>query len=243
MKMIKILFLIIIILLVSSCKTQYRIQIREDLSIEEALFFYERNEIIKNYHYSIDTFINTNVAEFRLHGYLDKKHIVEKDIGKNESGVIVKKEYDDFNVFAKEGELKELFSDINMIRNNNIITIELITNEDKISLFKGDYEAAAILAEMEIIITVPYLILNHNADNYDLGTNTYFWHYDENAADKRVEITFDIDKKIAVSFADRISLANKKVFLNPYIIIPGIIIIMGVVGFLIHIKNRENNTL
>lgn len=186
----KIVFLLLSIILITGCSVKYNLTINEDLTIEETAKLTGTNEFFANYYKTtkknvIKTMLETYQDTLSENGY-DYKLIEDKTPYVN-----VTKKHNSIGDFSKNSVLfNDYFDEVKYTENGNIKKLETVgfnpNNPDNPERFD--------IKELEIVITCPYKVNNHNAQKVNAGTNTYYYALNEESGYK-ILLEFDASKK------------------------------------------------
>ena len=222
----KLLFVILILVLLSGCKAKYSLKINKDGSVEETLVATEPPEYFDNYkHTSVG-----KVISYVMTPYIDilneKKYEVNNVVNVNtDSGATVKKKYSSFKDYIGNSVIYSQFTDkINYEENGDKVTISL----------KGKFSSSTQnqsyipVTDGKITITVPYKVLDNNADVVD--GNNYTWIVENNKGQER-EIRLSYTKS---------KLRNLD-FNYSAIIIIVILIVLGISGLIFYSKFKKSS--
>jgi hypothetical protein len=89
----------------------------------------------------------------------------------------------------------------------------------------------ALLDSVNISITLPFKVIENNADIVDENTGTYTWNYTKNESGKNIELIFDTSK-----------IASKPVSNIVYIIF-GVVSVILAIGIYIYYSYKKNSVL
>lgn len=229
---IKILMLLIFIFLVSGCSVEYNLNINEDSSINEEVVAYENTNRLEsktrlkgeqacNYLYNMFKRDNEDISV----NYSEKNSVTYG------TARTIHKDIDDFaSKFSSD-----IFEKVEVLRNEDEITITTV-QKDKLG---GDSVTSYIYDDIEINITIPFKVTEHNADS--VSKNTYTWKINKDQEEKTIKIVY---KDNELPNRASITINNTKYNLKyEYFIIGGIaFIILGIVLF-VFIKSKKNNVL
>lgn len=234
--MLKKIIIIIIPFLLTGCgSVKYDLNIEKDLTVSETSFMTATadyfNLFFKNYPITIVEGVyelEENKLLFTNNGYT--YDLVRENI--KYPGILVTKKYNNLNDYSNQTIFKgQTFEEINVTTNDNLVTLK--TKNFLPVYLVEEIDDRRIVSELEINIKLPFVVTNHNADNYDKKTNTYSWYIKEDTEDKEIELTFDKNKKYVYNLVMYISLS--------------ILILLGVIGIIIGImivkKNKRNNII
>ena len=236
----KILLIIVCCIFLTGCaNVTYNLEIKKNLSVEEKVnmsatkeyfdtFYmnlpvtivkeiYDNNEWmapLKNEHYNIE-FRKDNTPYPSI--FASKKYVTIEEY-------IVNTAYQ-----------KQLFEEINVSKDNNLITI----STKKLLEYRPDdsnggigNDSRAPISNLSINIKLPFVVTKSNADKVDKSTNTYTWKITDKTENKEINITFDKSKMYIYNITWYISL-----------IIIIILAIIATIYIIKMIKKNKNNNL
>ncbi len=218
----KIVILIIMLFLVTGCAVKYNVTINEDLSIIEEAKLTGTTDFFANYYKTT----KTNVLKSFIEIYQDilDENNYQYELKEEETPyVLVNRKYDTINNYINGSILfNEYFDEIKYTEDGKIKKLETIgfrpNDPDNADRFN--------VKSLEIYITCPYDVKNHNAKKVDKQTNTFY--YELNEENNKILFEFDSESKFNPN-ADLIM-----------IIIIGVLIIVGCWIVLIYL-NKKNN--
>ena len=228
----KFLLVLIMILFCAGCKVKYNIKINEDGTVEETAVASETPEFYDEYtHTSVGLVISRILSQYEdiLN---EKKYDVKTNVYvNNDSGVTLTKKYNDFKEYIGNSILYTQFTD----------KIDYTEDGDKITInAKGKFSKSEqnqdyfYIDESSIIITVPYKVLDNNADK--VQGNTYIWNFDKKSnKDKEIKLVYSKSK------IDNLNIDYS------VIIVIGVIILLAIISIFICLKfntsRKEANKL
>ena len=184
----KLLILILFVMLCFGCTSKYKLEINEDLSVDEKIIgleddkfysFYSSSklEVVKNVLYPINEYLISRGYSFEN---------IEQD---GLYGGIILKKYDNLDNYIENSKVYlQYYNSIDYNNENNIVTLSLndkvIWNEVSLDRF--------IVDDGVISITLPFKVLENNADSH--SNNTYNWNINSKD-DKSIYIKFDTSVK------------------------------------------------
>ena len=187
----KLLFVFLIVILLTGCKAKYSLKINKDGSVEETLVATEPPEYFDAYsHTSVG-----KVISYVITPYIDilneKKYEVNNIVNVNtDSGATVKKKYSSFKEYIGNSVIYSQFTDkINYEENGDTVNISI----------KGRFSASTQnqayvpVKDGKITITVPYKVLDNNADH--VNGNEYTWIVENNKGqEKEIRLSYTKSK-------------------------------------------------
>lgn len=229
---IKILMLLIFVFLVSGCSVEYNLNINEDSSINEEVVAYENTNRLEaktrlkgeqacNYLYNMFKRDNENISV----NYGEKNSITYG------TARTIHKNIDDFaSKFSSD-----IFERVEVLKNEDEIIVTAL-QKDKLG---GDSVTSYIYDDIEINITLPFKVTEHNADS--VSKNTYTWKIKKDQKEKNIKIVYK-DKELPNRA--NITINNNKYNLKyEYFIVGGIILIILSIIVFVFIKSKKNNVL
>lgn len=184
----KIFVILFIILFCFGCRANYNLVINEDLSIDESVVgledenFYSvysssKSNVIKNVLYPINEFLISKGYNFNE---------VEQD---SMYGASISNSYLDLDDFKNNSKVYlQFYNSFNFNNEKGIVTLSL---NDKV-IWDGVSLERFIVDDGKVSITLPFKVIEHNADSHN--DNTYTWNVNS-TNDKNILIKFDINSK------------------------------------------------
>ena len=228
----KIILVLIMILFCAGCKVKYNIKINDDGTVEETMVASETPDFYEEYEHTSTGKVISRILEQYSDILNEKKYDVETNIYVNvDSGATLKKKYDSFNDYVGNSILYTQFTDkIDYSEDGDTITIKakgkFSTSEQNQDYFYVD--------EGTIVITVPYKVLDNNADK--VQGNTYVWNFNkESNEEKEIKLVYSKSK-----------LSNMNIDYSVIIVI-GVLILLAIISIFICMKfntsRKEANKL
>ena len=218
----KIILLVISLLLVTGCAVKYNVVINEDLTLTEEAKLTGTSSFFDIYYKTT----KTNVIKSMIDIYKDildeNKYTYELKEGTTPY-VLVSKKYDSVSDYTNNSILfNGYFDEVKYTEDGNIKRIETMgympndpDNPDRFNI-----------KELEISITCPYKVKNHNAKGYNKETNTFY--YELNSDSDKILLEYDVSKKF-----------NPHEDVLKTIIISLVILIVVWVSFILFIKKEK----
>ena len=219
------IMLIFIIIFCFGCTANYHLKINEDLTVEETIKGFEKNEYYDSYYRSSKDLVVQNAVALHQ-DYLDKNNYsfhTEKEDSKY--GAVASLKYSSLDDYYKRSKVYEqYFNNWSIKKEKNIITIDLSSKKKPNGTgIDGRYT----VSDGDVSINLPFKVLKHNADK--VKNNTYIWNINSFKG-KKIYLKFDSKK-------------NNETELNFIgIIVIGIIVLIasGIIILFIK-KNKEKN--
>ena len=232
MKRIKIFVFFCLIFILTGCSVEYNLTINEDDTISEKVVASE----------------NTNRMESstRLKGKQAVNYLFNMFKRDNENITISSKETGNITYATATNSLKNLdeysqkftsdvFKTVDIEKKDGIITI-VFNQSEKLG---GDSSKELIYDDIKVNISIPYKVLENNADV--VKGNTYTWNIKKDGKLKNIKISYDDKSKY-----DSINLKiNDKTYnINYGLLVIGVIILsILIIIFIVYFKNKKNNVV
>ena len=185
----KIVILIIALFLVTGCSVKYNIVINEDLSINEEAKISGTEELYKTYYKTTKKHVLKGFIDLYKNSLEENEYQYELVEGKDPY-VIVNKKYNSVEDYINNSKLfNGYFNEIKYTEDGNMKKIETIGFNPNDVDNPDRFDVKAI----EITITCPYEVKNHNARYVNKNTNTYY--YDLNEKNNKILLEYDISSK------------------------------------------------
>lgn len=225
----KLLLLIPLILLVTGCRVDYKIEINKDLSVVEQVNMSESAEYFSSRYKEFPKTILDSI----FNSGNRKQMLIDNDYQYDDStmyaypSILATKNYSSLDEFSRKTIFKdEFFGSVTTKTEGNLVTFEAT------DLIEYDPENTELydVSDCNVSITLPYTVTNTNADSHDIKTNTYKWKISSEKP-KEIKITFDKNKIYVYNIVMYISM-----FILALIILAIIILTLKM-----RKKNRINN--
>lgn len=192
----KIFLIILILTLCFGCTANYNLKINEDLTVEENITGLENDEFYNRYYHST----KSHVVDFVMatkEDYLKQQNYNMKETSKeNLYGATVSKTYSSIEDYYNNSKAYlQYYDSWNIENKSGIITISL---KDKLSK-NGNSLDRYMVDDGTVSITLPFEVIDNNADKYNRKNNTYTWNVDS-SNDKEIFIQFDSKKLLSEKF-------------------------------------------
>lgn len=202
MKLKRIIFLLINVLLVNGCSAEYSVDFVNGEYKEEVKTVGNYND--ESYKNEIDNFNNKDhlfvdytlqTGDYPVESFLDEYDVYKKDIfsNKNDYGIILSHSYSNKDEYIKSSVVFNMFDSFNI-------------NEDSIYLSntKDIFLNYPLLDSIVIKFNTDKYILESNAD--EIVDDKYYWYLNkDNYKDKSISIIFDTDSKILRKYKENIN--------------------------------------
>ncbi len=191
MRKIKICIFIFVIFMVSGCSADYNIKINDDLSINDSGYGNPTEYIYEDASISLEDRVR-NVVRSNIDtlNELNYKYSVLDD------GELLKfyNEFKSLEDYKKNNKYvyQQWFKNFDIEKNNGIFTV--LAN-DFYPYNTQDLDKL-VIENLNINITLPFEVLETNADIIDDKNYTYTWQIDEETKDKTIYLKFDSNNNL-----------------------------------------------
>jgi len=228
---LKLFISAILVVFITGCNLEYKIDINKDLSLTEYITVEEDNNVILEKELNIDTIINEkkNQYSFTLGNYTT-------NINKDDDITSV----DNFKQYNKLSDfIKEESSVIGrVLKNRKYSVVRKIGTLTGTLVYPSAYEEDDKFDDVYFTVRLPFVVTDHNADSVSGGTlvKEYKWKIEKYETDKEIKISFNTDK---------ILQPKKNEFeLNiGYIIIIIILFVFAILSFIFVKRFKESNKM
>lgn len=227
----KIFLLVPLMLLITGCRVNSNITINKDLTVKETINMTETSEYFSNRYKELPSTVIKSLLTSgkREETLIQNGYKYEFSNLENIPSVLATKEYSSLEEFAKGTIFKnQFYEDIIITTTNNIIsfkTSEIVPyDEENTELY--DVEKCSVT------ITLPFVVISHNADSHDKKNNTYTWNINKDTTDKKIELSFDKNK---------IYIYNIYMYISMFILFL-IVVIIIIIVLKMRKKNKVNNS-
>ncbi len=229
-KKLKVLFTLLVIFFMTGCSVEYNLEINEDSSVNEEVIASENTKRLEkrtklkgdqatNYLFSMFTRPNEDISFFT-------------NIKKLNTYATASTVHDNINEYSSRFS-SDVFEKVEIINSDNLITI---LAKQKESLSKGS-STSLLYDDIEINITIPFIVEDHNADK--VSKNKYTWNIKSDDELRTIKISYR-DKEF--SNKKNIKINNKNYsFRYEYILIAVIILIIISIIVFVFRNNKKNN--
>ena len=181
--------LVSVLLLITGCSVKYNVVINEDLTLNEEAKLTGTDEFFSNYYKTTKTNVLKTMIEIYGDILSDKNYTYEL-VEDTTPYVKVNKKYDSVKDYVDNSILfNDYFDEVNYTEDGNIRRIETIGFNDN----DPDNPERFNIKELEISITSPFKVKNHNAKNINKNTNTYY--YQLNSKNDKIILEYDISRR------------------------------------------------
>ncbi len=220
----KIIILIALITLITGCKAKYDLVINEDLSISEEAMLTGTSDFFKNYYKTTKTNVLKSLVEI-YEDTLKENNYTYEIKSADTPYVLVSKTYKEVDDYVNNSKLfNDYFDEVKYTIDGDIRKIETVGYNDN----DPDNQERFNIKELEITITCPFKVINHNAKGFDTKTNTYY--YELNAENDKILFEYDTSRKF-----------NPNESLIVTIIVALLIVIGAWIAIILLNKNNKKN--
>lgn len=230
MKKIKYLFLLLVIVLFTGCTVKYDLNIDDDLSVTESVKASDREDNVKT-----NTGMPSNKAVNYLFNIYKRDGISPNISSRIENGDIIgessvsHKTIDDY----ADNFTSDIFEKATLSKSGSLYTLTFKQTE-KLS---NTSSIVPIYDNVEVTITLPFKVKEHNADR--AYGNTYTWRLKENQELRNLKITFDTAKKNDY-FVLNLGLFKINIKYGMLVLILFLLVISAVT-YIVYKNNKKNN--
>ena len=232
MKKIKYLILLLVIVLFTGCSVKYDLNIDDDLSVTERVEASEKETDVKT-----NTGLVSESAVNYLYDIYKRDGInpsISSKIEKNSLVTVASTSHDTLDDYVSNFT-SDIFKKAKLSKSGNSYTLSFKQTE-KLS---SRAARAPVYDKVDISITLPYKVTNHNADK--VHKNTYTWEIRKDQELRNLKISFDTttknDSKIFNFGFFKIQI--KYSVLAVISILSVILLIVGIV----YSNNKKNNRI
>lgn len=218
-------FLILLItILCFGCTANYKLKINEDLTVEEIITGLENDEFYNRYYNSTKSHVVSFVMATKEDYLKEQNYNIKQISQENLYGATVSKTYSSVEDYYDNSNVYlQFYSSWNIDNQNDIITISL---KDKLPK-NGNSLDRYMIDNGTVSITLPFNVIENNADKYDKKSNTYTWNV--NSSD---------DKDILIKFDSKKLISSQYNFIYPIIVIFIVLVILFLI--LVFIKKYKH---
>ncbi|MDD2377213.1 MAG: hypothetical protein PHD10_00725 [Bacilli bacterium] len=246
---IGLLSLAIISVLLSGCQAEYDLVIDSKNGVSETLKVTIPNEKILNNNDDIDLFLDNRIKSYKnVNAYKDYKY--KKHVGKNESYLIMSKDYKTLKSYSNSRFRSNLFEKLTIVENDKYNIFKTTGRFYYEYLYGGEptdpsYQDAeegsptqVKIGEVEISIKLHNKLIETNADITDEDNNIYTWKITPDQKEKFIYLKYSNSLRYDVMIKDFIS--NNIITI---VLISSIILVILVTSGVISIKHVRNNKI
>jgi hypothetical protein len=232
MKRIKKLLLLVMIILLSGCSVEYNLTINEDSSVNEKVVAKEvTNRMKANTGLGEDQSVNYLYKMFDRNSLKTKINTIEKD---STTISTVTGSHKSLDKYAKNFS-SDVFDEAIVERDGNKVT--LIFDQSKV--LSSTATRGLIYDDITVNITVPFKVLEHNADTYK--KDTYTWEIKKDAKLRQIKITYDESNLIN---SKTFSIGDLKFNVSyVFIVVAIIVLIVLTIVAVVYVNNKKNNKI
>jgi len=163
----------------------------KDGFVEEKATALESYDVLYTYDLDVSSFIDELMEEVKYNDTYDS-YILSTGQDDDYSYGMGKRDYLDLeNYKNKSTIISEMFSNVSISDNNGVVSITMTPN-DSFEYFEEDELYSAVLDEVNIKISVPYVVVSSNSDSIE--DNVYIWNIQKDEDLKRVYISYDTNE-------------------------------------------------
>lgn len=224
--------LLIFVFLLSGCSVEYNLVINEDSSINEEVIASENTNRLE----AKTRLKGTQACNYLYNMYKRENENISIDYTEDGSTTYgtARTIHNDIDDYASKFS-SDIFENVELMKNDDEITITAVQKDE----LENDSSTSYIYDDIKVNITIPFVVIQNNADS--ISGNTYTWLIKKDENRKTIELTYN-DKVLPNSA--NIEINNNKYNLKyEYFIIGGIVLIVLVIVIIIFIKNKKNNVL
>lgn len=231
-KQIKNFILLLIVFVVSGCSVQYNLTINEDSSVSEEVIASEKTNRLESktrlkgadaYNYLYNMFKRPN--EDISISFKEKNNITYGVANTTHNSL------DEYS-----GKFRsDIFEKVEITKDNDTVTI---TANQKAPI-SSNSASSYVYDDITINITLPFTVIENNADK--VNRNTYTWNIKKDSNLKEIKLTY---REKSLANRANININNKEYSIKyEYIIIGIIVLSIAIIVIYVVIKNKKNNTL
>lgn len=196
-KKIKIISLVIIGFLLTGCSFKYDVKIMTDGSVEESadVVFDDSYFMDKDKNVFPNKVIKKSLEETSK-VYKKKSGDIEIINKTNHRESIITNKYESYMEYRQESEFyKTLYNDVSIITTGN--TVRITTSELLVSSSSANLE---YYENSYVAISLPFKVIDHNADKVDESSNTYYWYMDDSTKIKNIDLSYNKEKYYTINY-------------------------------------------
>lgn len=232
MKRIKKILLLFLIIMLSGCSVEYNLTINEDSSVNEKVIAKEvTNRMKANTGLSSSQSVNYLYKMFDRPGL--KTNLSSKKEGKLTVATVTGS-HKSLNKYIKNFK-SDVFEEANIERDGDIVTLSF----DQSKVLSSSSSRGLIYNDITVMITVPFKVLDHNADRY--SRDTYCWDIKSDEDLRKIKIQYDesnlINKKIVKVGKFKFDIKYS------FVAIAVIVLIVISIIVIVYYNNKKNNRI
>lgn len=232
MKRIRKLLLVLIILLLTGCSVQYDLTINKDGTVHEKVVASEITNRMKT-----KTGLNEKQSVDYLYDMFNREglrtHLARKIDGEVTKATVTGS-HKSVKAFTKNFN-SDIVEKATYSEKDGIVTLTM--NQSKV--LATNTSRSMVYDDIVINITVPYKVVDHNADVHE--RKLYTWRINKDEDLKKIKISYKkdelVDTKIFNFGKFKFSLSYQ------FMVISSIILIIAVIVFIVFINNKKNNRI
>ena len=230
MKKIKYLFLLLVIVLFTGCTVKYDLNIDDDLSVTEKVKATEKEGTVKT-----NTGVSSDKAVQYLFNIYKRDGINPSISSRIDNGDLIGESsasHKSIDAYAKNFS-SDIFKKADLSKSGSLYTLTFKQTE-KLS---NTSSIVPIYDEVEVSISLPFKVKEHNADR--VYGDTYTWRFKNNQELRKIKITFDTAKKNDY-FVFNLGFFKINVKYGVLLLI-GLLIVISAIIFVVYKNNKKNN--
>ena len=229
MKKNRLILILIISFLLTGCTFNYDTKIMLDGSVKEKI----NTKTFGSEIFEEDSY-NKDVLKKTTESYLKLSQIKAEEIAYNDDSVkvFVTNSYESIDDYSKNSKaIETIFNKLQVKNEKNKILLKTINSDYDFGI--SDYYGSTIS------ISLPYKVLNHNANEFKSNTNTYLWKLDSEF--KGIELEYQKNKFYTYNVIKLFNYAT----INTYIIliVSILLVIFGIIIFIYYYKAIKSMNL
>ena len=224
------LLLVIPLLFLTGCSVKYNLRIDSNLNFIEETTLLEKNEILEVYNKNLKLVPKQKFSQYESTDEFKPYELTKEIFENNETGGIIKANFDNEEKFKNSILFTSLFSDLNVNKYGNIISFQTI--EYNTSFFVPE-DPTFVMEDIIVNIRFHNDVVENNALKYDEKTNTYTWILNTEPSSGNISFSIDKNKKrYDIIFQDFIND-------NLFTIISASVIIIIVISIYLYFVNKN----
>ena len=233
MKLKKMFIILVVSFLLTGCASvKYNLNIEKDLEVQEEVYISATSEYFNNFYKNlpitiVKEFYNSDEIMKPLKDNNYQYELLEEKV--TYPTVFVQKKYNSLDEYANNTIFKnQSFEEIFVTTNGSSVTLEM---KGFLPYLEDEDNARYSISNVNINIKLPYIVSKHNANKYDAKNNTYTWNINKDTTDKKIELSFDKNKRY---------IYNIYMYISMFILFL-IIVIIIIIILKMRKKNKINN--